>query len=617
MPTPDYSDLAYSMAGVRRANPFDARRRWASQLQAAGSDASPVEHPLQGAARLAQALVGGYLGGQVDRDEASAMKKRETSLAAAMAEPDPQKRIAMLSASDPELGARLSGQLAIEQAKLGQQTRGLETAATNFGSSFGVPAAGAPPGAPTQLAVPPGQAPTGSSPGFANNVGNIRATNINWQDKGQPYNGFETFSTPQAGANAMAQNLQAYIKAQPNMTVADAIKKWAPQNENNTQAYIRGLAEATGINPGMPLAQVLQDQAMAATLMDGIARIEKGGLPQGFTADTFMTAAGPGAPPQVAQGSADPSGTPLPPPGMPPAPAPGAVNGPTMVAPVPPQIPDVPRPQPTPQMVQQYRQRLMSGEFGTGPEAASRARAAIDAELDRQWTVERDRAGRQYDQSQNEYQYQRRLADEAAASDKKRGDEQTKFRTEQAGKLRDDLNGLQSVKDYNKASTVFRSAVEASKQDTKAADINMVYAFATLMDPGSVVRDSETGMVYATQGASDRIKGLVAGLQGKSGLGKDTKAALLREMGGRYESYKLSYDNIAKTFRGIAERGGLNPEDVIIPVEPVDWKTPQEPATPTAGGIPQPKTREEYDRLPNGAQYTAPDGSLRTKGGQQ
>lgn len=563
---PDYSDLAYSLAGVRRTNPYDRRRAFAQQLQQAGADYSPVDHPLQGAARLAQALVGGWMGSRADREEADALKKRETSLAAAMAEPDPKKRIAMLGASDPELGARLSGQLAVEQAKQAQQQEGLGAAATNFGSSFGV----TPPSGPTQLAVPPGQAPAGGNAGFANNVGNIRATNINWQDKGQPHNGFETFSTPQAGANAMAQNLQAYVRRNPNMTVADAIKTWAPPNENNTQAYIRGLAESTGINPGMPLAQVLQDQALSATLMDGIARIEKGGLPQGFSADTFMAAAGPGAPPQMAQGSADPSGNPLPPPGMPPAPAPGAVNGPTMVAPVPPQIPDVPRPQPTPQQIQQYQQRLRTGEFGTGQEASSRARAALDAELDRQWGVDRDRARMQFDQSQKQYE-----------SDAKKAGEGPQKAFENEGKMRDDYGREPAVKAYRTVVPMLEAAKDAATRPTRAADLNLVYAFAKMMDPESVVRESETGAVQATATVADRLGAYIGQLNGQPMLSPDTRQKLLAELQSRFGSLKASHDEITNAYRTTAQSYGLNPDRILFNVR--RDKSGDEPASAPSG----------------------------------
>ena len=219
----------------------------------------------------------------------------------------------------------------------------------------------------------------------------------------------------------------------------------------------------------------------------------------------------------------------------------------------------------------------------------------MNAEVDRDWSVARERAKMEYDRQFGEYKSGRERADKAP---------QQSF--DNANKLRGDFNGLQPVKDYDKANAVFKSAVEASKGDTKASDINMVYAFATMMDPGSVVRDSETGMVYATQGASDRIKGLVAGLQGKSGLGVETKAALLKEMGSRYDSYRSAYDNIVTTFGGIAERNNVNKDDVIRPIAPVEWKN-------LNAGPPQIKSDDDYNALPSGSTFVGPDGKTRRK----
>lgn len=139
------------------------------------------------------------------------------------------------------------------------------------------------------------QGAVGGGTGFPNNLGNIRVSPANWEGKGEPYKGFETFDTPQSGANAMFKNLGAYVRQNPNITVAQAIAKWAPPNENDTALYIRQVGEGTGINPGMPLAEVLKDPAVSAQLLDAITRKEKGGLPAGVTADTFMTATG-GAP---------------------------------------------------------------------------------------------------------------------------------------------------------------------------------------------------------------------------------------------------------------------------------------------------------------------------------
>lgn len=420
---PEYNDLAYSLAGVKRRNPFDSRRAFAQKLQAQGGDTSPVDHPLQGAARLAQALVGGWMGGQADRDEQASVEKGQAALAAAMAEPDPQKRIAMLGAADPALGARLSGQMAIEQAKLGQQQAGLQTAAQNFGGSYGMGGQGG----PQSASVPPLPGGTPNASGFNNNLGNIRATPINWDGKGAPHNGFETFNTPQAGANAMVRNLGAYAQANPNITVAQAIAKWAPPNENNTDLYIRQLAESTGINPGMPLAEVLKDPAVAAQMLDAITRKEKGGLPQGVNADTFMTATTPGGQQQpqqpgqpltinMNQPQGIPQGDNI---GMPPAPSPQVVGGPTVQAA--PAVPEVPRPRPSTQQIQQYQQRLATGEFGTDQGAVNRARAALEAELDRDWSVQREQAKMKFGQQTTEYSEQRKAQREQEKDDRTRG----------------------------------------------------------------------------------------------------------------------------------------------------------------------------------------------------
>jgi hypothetical protein len=144
--------------------------------------------------------------------------------------------------------------------------------------------------------------------------------------------------------------------------------------------------------------------------------------------------------------------------------------------------------------------------------------------------------------------------------------EKTKEMSSLEDKSRDDFNAIKQVQDFRKADLVFQSAQKAAKTDTKAADLNLVYAFATMMDPGSVVRDQETGMVVATQGASDRVKALVASVSGKSGLSLDAKKALIDEMGTRHSAYKESHDAFATAFEEIATRRGLDPRNVVTRV---------------------------------------------------
>jgi hypothetical protein len=214
--------------------------------------------------------------------------------------------------------------------------------------------------------------------------------------------------------------------------------------------------------------------------------------------------------------------------------------------------------------VEVWKQQQEGGRFERGEQARRDAEERAQA---RQLEAEQRRA------TQEQQKHERDVADRQTAREdaaKQAGDkltfEKTKEMSSLEDKSRDDFNAIKQVQDFRKADLVFQSAQKAAKTDTKAADLNLVYAFATMMDPGSVVRDQETGMVVATQGASDRVKALVASVSGKSGLSLDAKKALIDEMGTRHSAYKESHDAFATAFEEIATRRGLDPRNVVTRV---------------------------------------------------
>lgn len=60
------------------------------------------------------------------------------------------------------------------------------------------------------------------------------------------------YSTPEEGLAALDNNLASYGKQGIN-TVAGVISKWAPPNENNTQAYIADVAQRLGMKPNQQI----------------------------------------------------------------------------------------------------------------------------------------------------------------------------------------------------------------------------------------------------------------------------------------------------------------------------------------------------------------------------
>ena len=432
--------LAYTLAGTRRANPYDRRRAFGQSLLQQSMSEKPIQHPLQGFARLAQALAGGWASSQADDAEASAAKDRNTKLTAAMSEADPMKRIGLISALDPELGARLSGQLAIEQAKTAQQREGLQAAAANFGSSYGggggiqsapLPAPGGYQGTLGGLesgnnpkAVNPQSGAAGQFQFMPQTWAEVRAKHPDLQLPDSPTQAtpqqqaaaearfrdsnaqaFQAAGIPPTPANLYlahrtgAQGAQTLLKSDPNAPMEAVVpQSWIAQNPDMQGKTVGQFLQMTQARfpGGQPTQQSVNVQATQP------------GQPQPLTINM-------GGPNGIPQGSAENVG-------MPPQPSPQGVQGPTMMAqaPRPPAIPDVPRPQPSPQQLQQFQQRLAAGEFGNDQGAVNRARAALEAELDRDWAVQRDRAKMQFDQQSKDYADQRRAQREADKEERTR-----------------------------------------------------------------------------------------------------------------------------------------------------------------------------------------------------
>lgn len=81
------------------------RDRLAAQLLAEGSDSSPIQHPLQGAARLAQALAGGLIGMKQDQRYAEREKQSSEAMAALFA--PTQQFVPSAAGAGPRPGAQM------------------------------------------------------------------------------------------------------------------------------------------------------------------------------------------------------------------------------------------------------------------------------------------------------------------------------------------------------------------------------------------------------------------------------------------------------------------------------------------------------------------------------
>ncbi|MFZ6724711.1 hypothetical protein ACO0K2_04380 [Undibacterium sp. MH2W] len=115
-----------------------------------------------------------------------------------------------------------------------------------------------------------------------NNPGNLRS----WGNMPKDSGGYAVFPTKEAGLSATIQNLQAQQKLHGLNTIRGIISRWAPSNENDTQAYISDMVKRTGFGADQQLN--LNDSRTVAPLISGIVKHEGNG--SGFSDDMINRA---------------------------------------------------------------------------------------------------------------------------------------------------------------------------------------------------------------------------------------------------------------------------------------------------------------------------------------
>lgn len=122
-----------------------------------------------------------------------------------------------------------------------------------------------------------------------NNPGNIR-----WGDEWKGLvaetqrtdKSFCQFKSAEYGIRAMIIILRNYQRKHGLSTISGIINRWAPTNENDTQAYINSVAKATGVDPDQRIDT--NDSRFMMKLLQAIIQHENGDQPYGF--DVFVKA---------------------------------------------------------------------------------------------------------------------------------------------------------------------------------------------------------------------------------------------------------------------------------------------------------------------------------------
>ena len=180
----------------------------------------------------------------------------------------------------------------------------------------------------------------------------------------------------------------------------------------------------------------------------------------------------------------------------------------------------------------------------------------------------------EYERLLKDYDYSRSRTDKNADRQQERTDKAPQQQFDNSNKLRDEFNGSTVVKNYREVTPIMESMKDAMQRPSRAADLNMVYALAKIMDPGSVVREGEMIMVNNTQGIGDRLAGIINSLNGGAQLTPETRQRIIEEAQSRYKGLESSYKALEDHYGGMSDRFGLRREDVIVPIRKPAGGTP-------------------------------------------
>lgn len=76
---------------------------------------------------------------------------------------------------------------------------------------------------------------------------------------------FAVFAGPKWGFRALGIILLNYVRVHHLNTIRQIVSRWAPNGENNTEAYITAVANGVGINSDLPLDFTKPDLLAAVT----------------------------------------------------------------------------------------------------------------------------------------------------------------------------------------------------------------------------------------------------------------------------------------------------------------------------------------------------------------
>lgn len=136
-----------------------------------------------------------------------------------------------------------------------------------------------------------------------------------------------------------------------------------------------------------------------------------------------------------------------------------------------------------------------------------------------------------------------------------------------AGALRQEYNSLPDIKAFNEVNTAYNQIKTAVSNPSPANDLAAATKFMKLLDPNSVVRESELAMAMQASGVTDRISNLGHRIMSGEKLTETQRKDFYDAATQFFNVAQQNKHTIDAQYIDIAQKGGLSPDLVIKKVK--------------------------------------------------
>lgn len=150
-------------------------------------------------------------------------------------------------------------------------------------------------------------------------------------------------------------------------------------------------------------------------------------------------------------------------------------------------------------------------------------------------------------------------------------------------KLRDEYNKLSG--DFIKVRDAYNRIL--SSKESAAGDLSLIFNYMKMLDPGSVVRESEFATAQNAAGVPDIVRNMYNRAMSGERMNPAQRAQFKEQADSLYQSASETQGSLERNYTGMAQRFNVSPEDVLQNFRLDDSKRARPPGQPqTAPGLP-------------------------------